>query len=237
LAGFLLVLLETFVVFCVVLFLLRLGKSLGLYPLFMFAATSLFFANLTAPIFIHRFFTFHITQGSAGPFCLVIFVLVLVYELYGIELTRKFFQSLVVVSILNLLFLSTFLAKIFWAPSPLSPYPSALLSEMFSFQPRIVFSSIFAFIVDGFFLMFFYTYLLNSLPKLSPYIRFFLTLLSTLWLDSVLFVFLSFGINKNSLTILLGHFAVKLTISFFFTLFYVLASFIFPLQERRERVS
>jgi uncharacterized PurR-regulated membrane protein YhhQ (DUF165 family) len=203
----------------------------------MFAATSLFFANLTAPIFIHRFFSFHITQGSGGPFCLVIFVLVLVYELHGIEVTRKFFQSLVAVSILNLLFVFTFLAKTSWAPSPLSPYSSALLSEMFSFQPRVIFSSIFAFIVDGFFLMFFYTYLSISLPKLSPYIRFFLTLLFTLWLDSILFVFLAFGINENSATILLGHFAVKFTISFFFTLFYMLASFISPFQEEREKVS
>jgi uncharacterized PurR-regulated membrane protein YhhQ (DUF165 family) len=203
----------------------------------MFAATSLFFANLTAPIFIHRFFAFHITQGSGGPFCLVIFVLVLVYELHGIEVTRKFFQSLVAVSILNLLFVFTFLAKTSWAPSPLSPYSSALLSEMFSFQPRVIFSSIFAFIVDGFFLMFFYTYLSSSLPKLSPYIRFFLTLLFTLWLDSILFVFLAFGINENSATILLGHFAVKFTISFFFTLFYMLASFISPFQEEREKVS
>jgi uncharacterized PurR-regulated membrane protein YhhQ (DUF165 family) len=202
----------------------------------MFAATSLFFANLTAPIFIHRFFTFHITQGSGGPFCLVIFVLVLVYELCGIEVTRKFFQSLVVVSILNLLFVFTFLAKTSWAPSPLSPYSSALLSEMFSFQPRIIFSSIFAFIVDGFFLMFFYTYLSSSLPKISPYIRFFLTLLSTLWLDSIIFVFLAFGINENSVTILLGHFAVKFTISFFFTLFYILSSLISPFQEGKEKV-
>lgn len=234
-SSLLILLAEAAVLTCIVFFLLGLRNRLGLYPVAMFAVASLLFANMTAPIFRHTFFKWEITQGSGAPFVVVLFILLLLYDLEGLEEAKKFFQGLIIASILVIPLVYFLIWKASWVPSPHSPFSAKLVIELFGVNPRTMWASLIALVADGFFLMFLYHYLGGKFPHLHSIGRVFIVLLLTLWLDSLIFVLGSFGFIHAVKSILAGHFAVKSILALVFSLFYGLARFLYPLKSGVEK--
>lgn len=233
--SLLILLVEAAVLACIVFFLLGLRNQLGLFPVVMFAMASLLFANLTAPIFWHNFLNWEITQGSGAPFVVVLFIFLLLYDLEGFEEAKKFFQSIIITSILILPLVYFLIWKAACIPSVNSPFSGELIVELLGVNPRTTLASLFALLVDGFFLMFLYHYLGGMFPRLHSIGQVFITLLLTLWLDSLIFALLSFGFIHAVKSILAGHIAAKSILALVFSLFYGLARLLYPLKSGVEK--
>jgi uncharacterized PurR-regulated membrane protein YhhQ (DUF165 family) len=207
----------------------------------MYIASLFIYSDIIASVALNDFVGVQLTSGSAGLFVMSLLALVWVIEVMGTEEARKYVYGIIFSKLLIIIAMSFFLLKTAYALSNASPISRDEIFLVFGMQPRVVFASVLAFIVDMFLLAFLYTYFklkypLSKKEKHILFIHAFVPLLITLYVDSLIFVTIAFLGNQYYLETIYGHIIGKSYIAVLFSLIFALTYDYLPFDKKEDRI-
>jgi len=235
--GLVIISIESIILSICGLLLLRLRYKSDLVPFYMYIASLFIYSDIIASVALIDFIGVKLTSGSAGPFVMSLLALIWVIEVMGIDEARKYVYGIIFTKLLIILAMIFFLVKAEYALADFSLISKEDIFLVFGMQPRVVFASVVAFIVDMFLLAFLYTYfkLKYPLSKKGKHILFvhaFVPLLLTLYVDSLIFVTIAFLGTDYYLETLYGQIIGKSYIAILFSLIFAFTYTYLPFNRK-----
>ncbi len=200
------------------------------------AVSSYFIANISASLVIQKFFNWEISLGSTATFVLVLFLILFFYDFEGIRGARRYFQVIVLGGFFQIALSLLFYFRLSYLPYANLVFPGLQMEKMFLLFSKTTFFSLIAFIIDGFFLILLYNYLGLRFANWPRETTVFISLISVLWLDSLVFVLTNFYSSPAVFEILIGHLLAKSLLAVLFCLFYSVLKRMYGLREGVEKV-
>ena len=248
--GALLIFIDIFskALFMIVVGVLIKRNKLSFQSLAALVGASVLISDIYASAALHYVFTTNYTfsAGSAGDFCLFIFIVPLVYRKWGFKEAKDLVIAIILVKVFGGLITATlFSAKISLSYAS-GPVAEEILQEIFGSllnptSSRVILSSLLCVIVDSYLILYFYNLMVMKVPieesdskivkGLKEFAIFTIAAYLTLIFDSLIFVTGSFFDNPFFPGILKTHLVIKSYISAIFGVMFVLAIRIIPDDE------
>ena len=231
--GIILFGLEILFLAAVSLGLLKLRTKYGLVPFYMFLAACLVYGEMTTSFALFTFMGFDVAGTAVAIFPLMLFALILIYDLRGIEETRRYIFGIILAVMLIIPLNCLFLYKSEYLLSPYSLFDFKLLHTILYPNLFIFAFSVLGFIISVFLIIVIYNFL-TGICKYK-FLCVFIPLTLGLYADSVVFVS---GLYISGLTtagMLPAHIFTKTFASLLYSSIYVIVSpFIIP--EKNEQI-
>ncbi len=213
----------------VVLLLVRNRKIFGLVPLYMFLVGCLIFGQITTSLSLFTFLGFDVASTAITIYPLMLFSLILIYEIRGIDETKKFIFG-IILAVLMIIPLSGFhLLNSKYILSPISPYDFEWQKAVFVPNISISSFSILGFIASVFVLIVVYNFAKGLFN--NKFLSVFISLTLALYVDSLIFVSGLYLGGLDSPNILSAHIISKTFASLLYSVIYMIG---FPLVIKKE---
>lgn len=213
----------------VVLLLVRNRKIFGLVPLYMFLVGCLIFGQITSSLSLFTFLGFNVASTAITIYPLMLFSLILIYEIRGIDETKKFIFG-IILAVLMIIPLSGFhLLNSKYILSPISPYDFEWQKAVFVPNISISSFSILGFIASVFVLIVVYNFAKGLFN--NKFLSVFISLTLALYVDSLIFVSGLYLGGLDSPNILSAHIISKTFASLLYSVIYMIG---FPLVIKKE---
>lgn len=207
--------------------LLKLRTKYGLVPFYMFLAACLVYGGMTTSLALSTFMGFDVATTAVAISSLMLFALILIYDLRGIEETKRYIFGIILTVTLIIPLNCLFLYKSEYLSSPYSLLNFKLLHTIL--YPNLF---IFAFYVLGFIISVFLIIVLYSFLRGICKYKFlcvFIPLTLALYADSVVFVSGLYISGLATAGMLPAHIFTKTFASLLYSSIYVIISpFIIP---------
>jgi len=231
--GIILFGLEILFLAAVSLGLLKLRTKYGLVPFYMFLAACLVYGEMTTSFALFTFMCFDVAGTAVAIFPLMLFALILIYDLRGIEEAKRYIFGIILAVTLIIPLNMFFMLKSKLILSPFSPYDFNSLYTILYPNFFIFAFSIFGFIISTFVIIVLYNFLTGICKYKFSCV--FIPLTLGLYANSVVFVSGLYIGGLATAGTLPAHIFTNTFASLLFSSIYVIVSpFIIP--EKIEQI-